>query len=295
MSLKHTIKLINTHPITSQAKFKTYLRIIKWQLAQAILHRPIVMPFVNDSVLLAEKGMTGATGNIYCGLHEFNDMGFLLHFLNKEDVFFDVGANIGSYTVLSSKVCGAKSFSFEPAKITYERLSNNIFLNRIEKLVTSFNLGVSAKSETLNFSKGFDTINHVTSGEMEYTEKIETISLNEVCETNSVVPSLMKIDVEGFEHQVIEGSSDFLNNKKLQAIIIELNGAGNRYGFDEESIHNTLTKAGFHACAYNPLQRKISPQPFKNSIDNTLYIKDIEAARVKVNKARSYTISSTVL
>lgn len=295
MSLKHTIKLINTHPITSNTKLKTFVRILKWQLAQAILRQPVVMPFVNDSVLLAEKGMTGATGNIYFGLHEFNEMGFLLHFLNKEDVFFDVGANIGAYTILASKVCGAKSFSFEPSKITYERLSNNIFLNRLEKLVTIFNLGVSSKSETLNFSKGFDTVNHVTSEEMEYTEKINTISLNEVCKANKVIPTFMKIDVEGFEQQVIQGSSDFLSDKKLQAIIIELNGSGKRYGYDEDIIHSTLTEAGFQACSYDPFQRKIIPQSYKNNKDNTIYIKDIEEAGIKVNQSESYTISSTVL
>lgn len=295
MSLKHTIKLINKHPLTSHQQFKTYLRIIKWQLAQAILRQPMVMPFVNDSILLVEKGMTGATGNIYFGLHEFNDMGFLLHFLSKDDVFFDVGANIGVYTVLASKVCGAKSISFEPSKITYERLSNNVFLNRIDKLVTPFNLGVSSKSETLNFSKGFDTVNHVTSKEMEYTEKIDTISLNEVCKANNVIPTFMKVDVEGFEQQVIQGSSDFLNDKKLQAIIIELNGSGNRYGYDEEKIHITLTEAGFQACSYDPFKRKITTQSCKNNKDNTIYIKDIEEASIKVNKSESYTISSTVL
>jgi len=43
-----------------------------------------------------------------------NDMGFLLHFLRKDDLFLDVGANIGSYTVLAGGAVGAKSISFEP-------------------------------------------------------------------------------------------------------------------------------------------------------------------------------------
>ena len=58
--------------------------------------------------------MTGATGNIYTGLHEFEDMMFLLHLLRPGDIFVDAGANIGSYTVLASAVVGAKSISFEP-------------------------------------------------------------------------------------------------------------------------------------------------------------------------------------
>jgi thymidylate synthase len=63
--------------------------------------------------------MTGATGNIYAGLHEFEDMAFLLHLLRSEDMFADVGSNIGSYTILASGVVGAKSVAFEPVPSTY--------------------------------------------------------------------------------------------------------------------------------------------------------------------------------
>lgn len=52
--------------------------------------------------------MTGATGNIYVGLHEFEDMAFLLHVLRRTDLFVDVGANIGSYTILAGGAAGAK-------------------------------------------------------------------------------------------------------------------------------------------------------------------------------------------
>jgi hypothetical protein len=42
-----------------------------------------------NSKLLVWKGLTGATGNIYCGLHEFEDMAFLLHFLRPRDLSAD--------------------------------------------------------------------------------------------------------------------------------------------------------------------------------------------------------------
>jgi len=48
---------------------------------------------VNGSKFLVKTGETGLTGNIYTGLHEFPDMGFLLHFLRAEDLFVDIGAN----------------------------------------------------------------------------------------------------------------------------------------------------------------------------------------------------------
>lgn len=60
--------------------------------------------WIEGARLMVRNGMTGATGNIYCGLHEFTDMSFVLHLLRPDDLFVDVGANIGSYTVLG-KVC----------------------------------------------------------------------------------------------------------------------------------------------------------------------------------------------
>ena len=52
--------------------------------------------------------------NIYRGLFEYEDMLFLLHALRPENIFVDVGANVGAYTILSSKVVNAKSVAFEP-------------------------------------------------------------------------------------------------------------------------------------------------------------------------------------
>ena len=45
--------------------------------------------------------MHGVTGNVYCGLHDFAEMSFMLHLLRAGDLFADIGANVGSYTVLA--------------------------------------------------------------------------------------------------------------------------------------------------------------------------------------------------
>ena len=62
------------------------------------------------------------TGNIYCGLAKFADMAFVLHVLRAGDLFVDIGANAGAYTLLASSVTGAKTTCFEPAPATYARL-----------------------------------------------------------------------------------------------------------------------------------------------------------------------------
>jgi hypothetical protein len=70
------------------------------------------VPFVDDTKLLADPAMGmaryGSYGAVFvCGLTEFEDMGFALHLLTDEDLFGDIGANVGFYSVLASGVRGA--------------------------------------------------------------------------------------------------------------------------------------------------------------------------------------------
>lgn len=90
------------------------LRFVKWQIGNRLVLGPVAARFVNDARLFVQKGMTGATGNLYVGLHEFEDMSFVLHGLRPDDLFVDVGANVGSYTVLAGAAVGASCVSFEP-------------------------------------------------------------------------------------------------------------------------------------------------------------------------------------
>jgi len=113
---------------------------------------PVAIPFVANSRLLVARGMTGATGNIYCGLHEFEEMGFVLHALCPEDLFVDAGANVGSYTVIAAKVCGARVLAFEPIASTMNALNDNIRLNDISDLVETRQLALGEKVGTLTFS-----------------------------------------------------------------------------------------------------------------------------------------------
>ena len=124
--LLQTIKYIFGHPISGRHKFKAIGLFLKWQLGQWLLPYPVEYPFIGKTKLLVKKGLTGATGNIYTGLHEFTEMGFLLHFLRKEDLFVDIGANIGSYTILAASHIESDTISIEPVPTTFSNLINNI-------------------------------------------------------------------------------------------------------------------------------------------------------------------------
>ena len=106
--------------------------------------------------------MTGATGNIHTGLHEFADMAFTLHFLRHTDLFLDVGANVGTYTLIASGVRKARTIAFEPDPQSMTSLRRNIDLNGLNGRVVLEQAAVGTEEGEVEFTIGQDTANHVT-------------------------------------------------------------------------------------------------------------------------------------
>src|SRR5262245_48181443 len=102
MGLQNSLNFVLRHPLSRGRKFANLKRLFAWQIGSRLVPGPVAINFVNATKLLVRPGMTGATGNIYVGLHEFPEMSFVLHFLRPSDLFVDIGANIGSYTVLAA-------------------------------------------------------------------------------------------------------------------------------------------------------------------------------------------------
>lgn len=285
MTLTNTLRFIMSHPLTKRNKLGALNRFIRWQIGSRLNPYPVVYPFVEGTSLVVEKGMTGATGNVYTGLHEFSDMGFLLHFLREKDLFIDIGANIGSYTILASGVCRTEAISIEPSSITFQHLTRNIKLNKLDAKVKALNIGLGAEKSILRFTKSLDTINHIatTYDQASDTEEVVIEALDTII-GNIDQALLLKIDVEGFETEVIKGAQAALRNNNLKAIIIELNGSGARYGFNEEDIHKTFTSNGFKPYSYDPLHRNITELNSYGSL-NTIYLRDIEFVQERISSS----------
>ena len=292
MGLFSTLNYIVNHPLNREGRAASIFRFLRWQITIRLNPYPIIYQFTEKSKLIISKGMTGATGNLYCGLHEFNDMSFLLHFLRPEDLFVDIGANIGSYSVLAGAHVGATTISIEPVPSTYDHLVNNILVNNIQHNSTLLNIALGAKPGAIKFTTALDTMNHVaTDADVDFVFVNVEILDNVLSEQKA--PALLKIDVEGFETEVIEGASITLSREELKAIIIELNGSGSRYGFDENKIRDVLNAAGFASYIYNPITRTLTKSAV-NDVHNTIYIRDIDFVRHRIDAAAKIEILNTV-
>ena len=275
--LYSTAKFILTHPlIKKNKKWDSLVNFIFWQIGARVLSKKIIVPWVEDSKLIIGLGETGATGNIYTGFAEYQDMLFLLHALRPEETFVDIGANIGVYTILASKVIRANSISFEPIQNAFDRLEDQVKINRIDHLVRMENKGVGEKNETLFFTNNNDTVNKVSlAGDVVDTTEIEVIALDDVLKKNEKY--FIKIDVEGFEYKVILGAEDTLSSPNTIGLIIELNGSSEEFGSSNSEIHNKLLSFNFYPVSYDPFSRSlVRIKDYNKCGGNTIYIKDIE-------------------
>ncbi len=258
-----------------------------------MLKRDFVHYWVSGSKFFVRNGETGLTQNIYVGLHEFDDMCFLMHSLRKNDLFIDVGANSGSYSILAGSVCEARVISIEPIRKTFLRLVRNLSLNNLEQRCTPLNVGLDAENGTLIMTTDLDTKNQIVIGEsFVKSSQIKVITLDEAVQDQN--PVLIKVDVEGWEMKVLQGGLKTLLNPSLLALIVELNESGTRYGYRDSEIVETLRSFNFLPFSYDAMKRELNPIAGKNTKGgNTIFIRDLERIVGIIESARKREVLGT--
>lgn len=255
------IRLLFAHPIARRAPVRTVSNIIRWQTVSRRSAESIVVPWIGGTKLIVRRGMRGATGNLYYGLHEFAEMGFLLHLLRPDDGFLDIGANVGTYTLLGSGVCRARTLAFEPGRQAYKDLSANVAINGLEAMVRIEHVALGERDGETAFTKGLDTMNRVAAANELDTRIVEMRRLDGF-ETPTPL-RLIKMDVEGGEGAVVRGGDLAFAAPSLLAVISET---------EEPEIVKRLEANGLSRRFYDPFERRLSDTPVHES-NNHLFVR----------------------
>jgi FkbM family methyltransferase len=156
-----------------------------------------------------------------------------LETLTPQDVLYDVGANVGIYTVFAAKVKGAKVFAFEPESQNFAVLNRNIVANKIQGLVQAYGVALSDESKITQLHlSSFDTggschsvdekVNFKLQASIpRYSQGCMSTRIDAMIASGLPAPTHIKLDVDGFEHKVIGGARGALRNVK--SLIIEIN------------------------------------------------------------------------
>ncbi|WP_431284316.1 FkbM family methyltransferase [Humitalea sp. 24SJ18S-53] len=244
--------------------------------------------YVGSTRLILRRGLSSATGSYYVGLTDPGEMGFLLHLLRPNDLFMDVGANIGIYTVLAAGVCGATVCAVEPANAALPHLADNLRLNEIEALVTTHPVALGEINGTARLSAGLGTTNRIICHDV--PQEAATVAMSTLdALLGGAVPLLLKLDVEGHEAQILRGGPRTLSASTLRAAIIETNGRGAVDSGGDSVVHAAMTEAGFSAAVYDPTRRSLTLLQ-SPTFPNTLYVRDCKWLKMRLAEAASYEV-----
>lgn len=150
--------------------------------------------------------------------------------IKEGDTVIDIGANIGYYTLLFSRLVGktGKVYSFEPDKNNFEILEKNIKENKISN-VKYYNVALNSYDGTVNFNihpvnNGGHSIENINGSRGSVI--VDCFKLDTIIKDENI--KLIKIDVEGAERKVLTGASKILSNNKC-IIIGEYTDGNNKY------------------------------------------------------------------
>lgn len=169
----------------------------------------------------------------------------LLHILHPGDVFYDVGANRGLFTIMAARALGPSGvvYAFEPERTAFEVLQRNIALNELTN-VRAMPSALSDHNGSANLSPAADLI--------QTSRLVENASLGtyhvEIATGDSLalpVPAVIKIDVEGHEYAVLRGMTKLLAHENCRAVFCEVHPDVLPQGVTLSMIQDFVRSAGF--------------------------------------------------
>lgn len=193
----------------------------------------------------------------------------IIEYLEKDDIFFDIGASVGLVSILAAKkLSKGKVYSFEPDPENRLRLIKNYTLNGLtnyhiqpfaigekEDLLSLYTAGSNDKSPSLKQVNGIDSF-----------IEVEVKSIDDLIDKKSLpVPTVIKIDIEGAELMALRGMFNTLTGyNRPRLIFIEIHpkflGA---FGANEDQINDLIAQTNYTLVKSNTRDEQILCTLFK--------------------------------
>jgi FkbM family methyltransferase len=199
------------------------------------------------------------------GMFEKAECKFVTNFLKQGMIFFDIGANLGQYTLLGAKRVGSNGrvHSFEPSSRMFSELNFNVSLNGLSNVCNLNNVAVSDKEGISKLSK-YEAGGEVygSLGNQNWAEwgksiigqeEVKTITLNGYIKKYNISHvDLVKIDIEGAELLALRGANQLLNRPDAPTIVLEMADiTTDGFGYKALEIWDYLESFGYRMHCFN--------------------------------------------
>lgn len=267
-------KKINRHNLCHK-----WPRIIYWRILEKIrkspagrflfLRQPRVLTDKNGGRFILYPWMTLSLKKLITKSHYDDEFAAIDKLVKSGDVVFDVGANAGVMSVYISHLVGqtGRVRAFEPVGETYYLLKENLTLNRCEN--------TQAENIALDSENGFKIMHCFEKNNSEWNSfgapnfggvtpsqeiKIQTITIDEYARKNNIERiNFLKIDVEGFEREVLKGARQLLKQGRIDYISFEISKIPiTAAGIVPREIFDLLAQENYLAYKFDPASGKFT-------------------------------------
>jgi FkbM family methyltransferase len=245
------VRFVWEHPANSGHRVRAVLRAASYQAQARLLRRRGVARLGERSRLWVDLHRTAAAKVLYANPPDLPEMLVWRRALRNGGLFLDVGANVGTYTIWAAEL-GAEVIALEPAADTFSLLKENIALNGYR--VTAIQAAAGDRCGTARFTQGLDAINSLAPDGPVETKLVTVDSL-----IGDRRVAGMKVDVEGFELDVLRGAERALADRRIDLIQLEWNEMSARAtGTDRRPAAELLEEHGYRL--YRPeLTGRLAP------------------------------------
>ncbi len=201
------------HPANHGHRLRALGRAVKYQARGRILKKPTIARIGRTAIIEVQLHARGASKALYANPPDWPEMLVWAQRLGPGDLFIDVGANAGVYSLWAADL-GADVVAVEPSPQAARWLQRNIELNRFP--ITVIEAALTDFEGTTGFDSSGDAVGHIGG-----PETVAATTLDAVMGQRRAAG--VKIDVEGFERFVLQGASMALAEHRIECLQLEWN------------------------------------------------------------------------
>jgi FkbM family methyltransferase len=172
-------------------------------------------------------------------------------------IALDVGANVGAYALLFGRWMGpgGRVYAFEPAPDAFDGLSRHVALNGLGGVVTPVRAAAAGASGTATLRvDGISGANRLSDGGGGGSIDVEAVTIDDFCAREGIRPSVIKIDVEGAELEVLRGARETIRaGGDDLALFVEMHPSiWREMGISADDLQSELARQGLRAVPLRP-------------------------------------------
>jgi FkbM family methyltransferase len=235
---RNVVKYVWAHPANESRRIRALLRAARFQMAGRLWGGRTLAALGDNSYIWAYLHRTSASKVVYGNPPDYPEMVAWRQVLQPGDLFLDIGANVGSYAIWAAEM-GAEVIALEPAPDTYGLLLENVALNGYP--VRAIQAAAGARAGVARFTSGRDSVNRF---DQQGSGLTDVVTIDSLIGERAVAG--MKVDVEGFEIQVLQGCERALSEGRIRLLQLEWNTASlAAVGSDRSLVADYLARYGY--------------------------------------------------